>query len=345
MGNYPSFEQLANDTGIKAGRDANFKFRNWIDQKNGFLPLNDAALLTTPNSTIPAEFTSFLSTEVVNILTAPRVATQIFDEVVVGDWTTSYYEWETREFVGETEPYVDNADAGMSDVNRNWQKREQYLFQTNISVGDREAAISSAARLNLIASKQEAAANTIAIDTNRFQMLGVDRMNMYGILNDPNRPAAIMAANNAAGTSTLWADKTMREIYDDVIRLFQELAVNSMGWITQTTPLRLCVSPEANVQFARATDYNTSVMDLVLKYLPNLSVVVVPELHSNTAGETIMMIAPSVNGQVTGRLPVSTRYTAGRVVYGLSHMAQKVHAGVYGFENRIGFSIATMTDI
>lgn len=343
MPNYPGFDQVARELGIRSDE----KLRKWIDAKNGNIAslVNDAALLTTPNTTVPAEFTAFLSTEVVNILTAPRVATEIFPEAKVGDWTTCYYQWENREFVGETEPYGDYADAGMADVNREFNTREQYLFQTNITVGDREAAISSAARLSLIAAKQESAANTIAMDMNRFQLLGLAERDIYGILNEPNRPAAIAAAPVGSGSSTLWADKTMLQIYQDIIDLFEELAVNSMGWITTATPLKLLLSPSANVQLARATDYNTSVMDLVNKYLTGLSVVVVPELHSATSGETIMLIAPSVNGQQTGRLPISERFSAGRVVYKLSSMMQKAIAGTYGCEIRIGFGIATMTDV
>lgn len=338
---YPNFQQVANDLGISSEKP----LRKWIDVKNGVIPVSDAALITTPNSTVPAEFTSYLSTEVVNILTAPRVATQIFPEIKYGDWTTSNYQYEVQEFTGETEPYADFADAGMSDVNREWVKREQYVFQTNITIGDREAAISGATRLNLIAAKQESAANTIAMDLNRFQMLGVSEMDLYGILNDPNRPAAIAAAPTGTGNSTLWADKPMLMIYQDIIDLFQELAVASMGWISPTDPLKLLLSPQANVQLARATDYNTSVMDLTNKYLTNLSTVIVPELHSATAGETIMMIAPTVNGQQTGRLPISERYRSNEMVRGMSSVAQKVFAGMYGVEIRIGFGIATMTDI
>lgn len=348
---YATFEEIARDFGIKSVKP----LRHWIDVKNRVIPvndaamvnktINDAALITTPNSTIPAEFTSYLSTEVVNILTAPRVATEIFPEIQYGDWTTSNYQYEVRELTGETEPYGDYADAGMSDINREWVKREQYVFQTNITVGDREADISAAARLNLIASKQESAANTIAMDMNRFQMLGIQEMDLYGILNDPNRPAAIAAAPVGTGSSTLWADKSMLQIYNDIVKLFEELAVASMGWITPNDQLKLLLSPQANVQLARATDYNTSVMDLVNKYLTNLTIIVVPELHSTTAGETIMMIAPTVNGQQTGRLPISERYRANAPVRGMSSVAQKVIAGMYGVEIRIGFGIATMTDV
>lgn len=341
MANYNTFEQIAREQGISSWKHP---LRGWIDIKNGKLPINDAALATTPNSTVPAAFTSYLSTEVVNILTAPRVATQIFPEVKEGDWTTSYYEYEVRELVGETQPYGDYADAGMSDINRNWVSRQQYLFQTNVSIGNLEAAISGATALNLIAAKQEAAANTIAMDMNKFQMLGVDKMGIYGILNDPNRPAAYAALPGAGGNTT-WASKTMLEIYNDIIRMFGTLASNSMGLITENDEIVLLMSPKISVQLASATDYNTSVMDLAKKYLPRLRTINVPELSSDTVGETIMMIAPTVAGQQTGRLPISERYRAGEMIPALSSVSQKVWAGTYGVEIRIGVGIATMTDV
>lgn len=49
-------------------------------------------------------------------------------------------------------------------MNSEWQTRVQYVFQTSITYGDFEVDISSTAKVNLVASKQRAAANAIDVD-------------------------------------------------------------------------------------------------------------------------------------------------------------------------------------
>lgn len=176
------------------------------------------------------------------------------------------------------------------------QTRVQYVFQTSITYGDFEVDMSSTAKVNLAASKQRAAANVIDIDQNRFYLLGVAGKEIYGILNDPNLPAAITAGATGTGGSTKWADKTTVQIYNDVLALFAQLSEQSSGLIDKDTPLKLCLSPELAVRLGAATDFNVSVLDMLKRYFTRIDIVTVPELHSMTAGETMFLIAPEVNG-------------------------------------------------
>lgn len=319
--------------------------RMWATPENKARIAQDAALITTPNTTVPAELLAYIDPMVIEIMTAPRRAREIFTEEKKGDWTTPYAKWRVDEMTGRTEPYSDYANGTTSGVNSEWQTRPQYVFQTSITYGDLEVAMSSVAKVNLAASKQRAAAKVIDIDQNRFYLLGVADREIYGILNDPNLPAAITAAAVGAGSSTKWADKTTTQIYNDILALFAELAAQSNGLIDKDTPLKLCLSPEMGVRLGAATDFNVSVLDMLKKYFSSIEIVTVPELHSMTAGETVFLIAPEVSGQKSGVLAFGEKMRAGRIVPDMSSFRQKYVGTTYGGIVLQPFAFAQMVGV
>ena len=333
----PTFEQAKRYGFIFPGA------RMWATTENRARIAQDAALITTPNTTVPAELLAYIDPMVIEILTAPRRAREIFGEEKKGDWTTPYMKWRVDEMTGKTEPYSDYANGTTSGVNSEWQTRVQYVFQTSITYGDFEVDMSSTAKVNLAASKQRAAANVIDIDQNRFYLLGVAGKEIYGILNDPNLPAAITAGATGTGGSTKWADKTTVQIYNDVLALFAQLSEQSSGLIDKDTPLKLCLSPELAVRLGAATDFNVSVLDMLKRYFTRIDIVTVPELHSMTAGETMFLIAPEVNGQRSGTLAFGEKMRAGRVVPDLSSFRQKFVGTTYGGIVLMPFAFAQMT--
>jgi hypothetical protein len=333
----PSFQQAAALGFVFPGA------REWIDNNVARLA-QDAALVTTANTTVPVEFTAYIDPLVVEILTAPLNARQVFNEEKKGDWTTSYDKWRSDEIVGQSEPYSDFANGTTSGINSQWMAREQYRFQTSISYGDLEVDLSATAKINLAASKQRSAATILDIDSNKFYLLGVEGHEIYGILNDPNLPASIVAAANGEGSSTKWSAKTTRQIYEDILSLFQQLAKQSQGRITNRDALKLCVSPEMNVMLGRATDFNVSVLTMLQSYFTGaFEIVVLPELASMTAGETVFMIAPEVAGTPTGVLAFGEKIRAGRLIPAESSFRQKFVATTYGGIVLQPFAFASMT--
>lgn len=333
----PTFEQAAAFGFVFPGA------RMWASRENMARIAQDAALITTPNTTVPAEFLAYIDPMVIEILTAPRRAREIFSEEKKGDWTTPYAKWRMDEITGSTQPYSDYANGTTSGVNSEWQTRPQYVFQTSITYGDLEVAMSSAVKVNLAASKQRAAARVIDIDQNRFYLLGVAGREIYGILNDPNLPASIPAGATGTGGSTKWADKTTTQIYNDILALFAQLTEQTRGLIDRDTPLKLCLSPEMSVRLGAATDFNVSVLDMLKKYFSRLDSVVLPELHSATAGETVLLVAPEVAGQKTGLLAFGEKIRAGRIVPDMSSFRQKFIGSTYGGIVLQPYAFASMT--
>lgn len=318
--------------------------RGWYDPARVAQLAQDAALITNPNSTVPVELLAWIDPRVVEILTAPRRAREIFGEVKKGDWTTPYAKWRTDEIVGRSQPYSDFAENGVSDVNSEWRTREQYVFETTIQYGDLETAMSSVAKIELAAAKQRAAATVLDIDANKFYLLGVEGKEIYGLLNDPDLPMAITAAANGSGAPpTAWIGKTTQQRYDDVLTLFGQLVKQSGGLIDNSTPLILDMSPGLSVYLGGATDFNVSVLDMLHKYFPNLKIVTLPELSDPSSGETMMMIAPEVSGMASGDLGFGEKLRAGRVVPELSALKQKYISSTYGGLVLMPFAFAQMT--
>ena len=306
----------------------------------------DADLITTPNNGVPAELLAYFDNAAIDILTAKRQATAVFDEVKKGDRTTPYYKFHTRENVGFTQPYSDYSDNGKSGTNYDWMARENYLFETTINYGDLESEIHSKARINYAGDQQKAAATNIAIDTNRFYLFGVAGANNYGLINQPNLPAAITAAASVADpSSTSWDDKEGQEIYNDIVAMVTDMSERGEGWIDTTTKFKLVIGPGANACLLKQNNLGTaSAMDLIKRNLPNLEVVVVPE-YENNGVRNCQLIAVDVDGQRTGDMAFSEKFRAGRIVEGLSNYRQKFMAGVYGCVIYRPLFVTTMTGI
>ena len=306
---------------------------------------NDAAMVTAANSGVPVEFTSYIDPMVIPILTATRGAREIFGEAKKGDWTTSYARFQTSEITGEVEAYTDYGQGGASDVNPTFPVRTQYIYQTNIRYGDREVDVASRARLQLAADKQRAAATVIDIASNKFALYGVAGLEIYGLLNDPNLPAAVSPLPNAGTKKTLWAEKSTKEIYEDVLYLFGKMADRGAGHIDANTELVLATSPATQVQLGKATDFNISARQMLETYFPKIRFVALPELATATGGTSILLVAPTIEGLPTAQIGFSEKFRAMRLIPESSSFHQKFVGSSYGTIIYRPFAIGKMTGV
>lgn len=305
---------------------------------------NDAAMVTAANSGVPVEFTSYIDPMVIPILTATRGAREIFGEAKKGDWTTSYARFQTSEITGEVEAYTDYGQGGASDVNPTFPVRTQYIYQTNIRYGDREVDVASRARLQLAADKQRAAATVIDIASNKFALYGVAGLEIYGLLNDPNLPA-VVSPLSSANNKTLWADKSTKEIYEDVLYLFGKMAERGAGHIDANTELVLATSPATQVQLGKATDFNISARQMLETYFPKIRFVALPELATETGGTSILLVAPTIEGLPTAQIGFSEKFRAMRLIPESSSFHQKFVGSSYGTIIYRPFAIGKMTGV
>lgn len=303
----------------------------------------DAALITTANAGIPVELLTLFDNRAINVLLAKRAATEIFNEVKAGTRADAVRKFRVLENTGYTQPYSDYANNGKADVNYNFPMRENYLFETTIAYGDQEVAETSRAKISLVADKQMAATTAIAVDMNKFYMNGVAGLQNYGLLNQPNLPNAIVAANGAGGTAT-WSTKTGTEIYNDIVALMSDIASRTEGNVDQQTKYKLVVGPTSNAELNKLNSFGTeTVLALIKRNFPNLEVVVAPEYDDST--KKIQLIALDVDGTPTGEMAYSEKLIAGRVIPDLSSFRQKFMAGTYGAVVYRPVLVSTMTGI
>ena len=296
----------------------------------------DSALITTANSGIPVEVLTSFNERAIKVLTEKRAATEIFAERKFSDRAELIKKFRMIEATGYTQPYSDYSDNGKSGVNYNFIPRENYLFETVIKYGDLEQEMVAKAKANLLADLQASAALNIAIDFNRFYMKGVEGLENYGILNQPNLPVAITAANGAGGTPQ-WSTKTGAEIYKDIVAMMSDMASRTGGLVDMTTRYKLVIGASVYPYLAQQNSLGTeTVLGMIKRSFPNLEVVVAPEYDDDyvpgTGGvqKVAQLIAVEVDGIPTGELGFSEKLSAGRVVPFLSHHAQKFMAGTYG---------------
>lgn len=305
----------------------------------------DAQLITNPNTGVPSLVTTYVDPSVIEILTAPTRARQIFNEVKKGDWADSSAMFKVIEEVGASTPYGDYSNGATADINVNFPVRTNYLAQIHIRYGEYEMAVAGKAAIDLVSRKQQAAANQINKDMNRMYLYGVAGKEVYGLLNEPDLPDAVLP--NTIGDVVAWNDKTPVQIYDDILKLASSLFANSKGLIDEKAQLKLVVSPEINVLLGKTTDHGVVVKQMLNDYFDNLTFVVLPELGSALNGNEnrIMLIASSVDGQPSGEFGYSEKMRSHAVVQQTSYWDQKFSFGTYGFILYRPFAIATMTGI
>lgn len=294
----------------------------------------DAALITTPNAGIPVEVLTSFNERAIKILTEKRAATEIFNERKFSDRAELIKKVRLVEATGYTQPYSDYSDNGKSGINYEFVPRENYLFETVIKYGDLEQEMVAKAKANLLADLQASAALNIAIDFNKFYMRGVEGLDNYGIINAPGLPAAITAA--AVGGHTQWSYKSGAEIYQDIVAMMSNMSGRAGGHVDMLTKYKLVVGPSVYAELAKQNALGTeTVIDMIKRSFRNLEVVVAPEYDDDASAASgvqrmAQLIAVEIDGQPTGELGFSEKFSAGRVVPFMSYHAQKFMAGTYG---------------
>lgn len=331
------FEQLKN-------KGICFDSARFILTKDNKNAVAQDAAITAPNAGVPAIFTSFIDPKVIEVLLAPRNAKQIFPEVKKGDWTNDYAVFRTVEATGTVTPYSDFGNGAAADVNITFPTRQQYVGQTTIKYGDLEQARTSMAMIDLISQKQISAATVVEQAANKIDLLGVEGMSIYGLINDPNLPAALTPATVNTNV-TAWSGKTTKEIYDDVLALYKQVISASHGLLSPADEYVLAVAPGSSVELGKATDYNVSVWDMIKKYAPKTEMVMLPELESATSGDSVMLIAKSVAGNPVGELGFGDKMRAMRLIPYSSYYEQKFVFGSYGCILYYPFAVAKMTGV
>lgn len=294
--------------------------------------------ITEANIGVPAELLTYISEKPIKVLTAPRNATRLFNEVVQGDWTTERLKYRVAEEVGNVAPYGDFSEIGTSDLNNEWIPTDVYRFQTMVRYGDLEVAKNAQAKVALVEGKQTSAANTLAIYGNRYYMYGVNGLSIYGIVNHPLLPAALTPAT--VGGQTSWANKGADAIYDDIVKIVSNLIANSQSLITQNDKLRMGISSNLIGYLAKKNTYGLSV-NAMLKESYDIEIVAIPEF-AQEAGDYVAIFPLEVNGQPVGECISPMKLRSFQLIPEASSFKQKYARATAGFRLYMPFAYSRM---
>lgn len=299
-------------------------------------------LVTTANSAVPAMLTTFIDAEVYEILWSPTQAAKILGEVKKGDWLTETAMFPVAEATGEVSSYGDRSNNGRAGVNTNWPQRQSYLFQIIEEYGERELERAGLAKINWVSEVDKAAAQILNRYQNLTYFFGVNGLENYGLLNDPNLGAALTPATKAAG-GTKWISSgvivaTANEVYADIQSMFYQLVTQTGGLVDQNTRMVLAMSPGSAVALTATNSFNVNVNDLLKKNFPNIRFETAVQYGAQSSsnpqgvagGNFVQLIAKQVEGQQAGYAAFNEKMRAHPIVTMLSSWQQKKTGGTWG---------------
>lgn len=315
-------------------------------------------LATTPNTGIPAYLSQLVDSKVIRILFAPLKAADIIGEQAKGDWTTDTMIFPVVENTGEVSSYGDYNNNGVTGANTNWPNRQSYLYQTIINYGERELDRAGLARINWAAELNLSGVNVL----NRFQndsyFFGIDGLENYGLLTDPDLSAPLTPAPKAWG-GTSWFNSagalvaTPLEVYNDVISLFSQLVAQSGGLLDAESKVTLAMSPGSAIALNSANNFGLNVKALLKDNFPNIrfetaiqyGVVSATNPRGPVGGNMMQMIADSVDGQNTGFAAFNVKLKAHAIIREMSAFKQKMSQGTWGTVIQMPLAISSMIGI
>lgn len=314
-------------------------------------------LQTLPNSGIPWFLSNFVDPAVYQILFAANKAAKIFGERRSGTWVDTSAMFPTVEHEGEVSSYGDYNENGHTGANTNWPNRQAYLYQTIKEYGELEIARAGLGRVNWVQELDAAAAMIMDKFQNLSYFYGIDGLENYGALNDPNLSAAITPSPKAYG-GTQWivngvVKATPNEVYTDIQSLYSQLVSQTNGLIDQETKMVLALSPASSVAITGVNNFNVDVTDQIKKNFPNIRIETAVQYGAASAtnnqgyqgGNFVQLIAESIEGQQTAYCAYNEKYRAHAIVKGLSSFRQKMTGGTWGIVIRMPIGIAGMVGI
>lgn len=233
---------------------------------------------------------------------------------------------------GDVVAYDDYSEQGANQVTSRWENRQVFRYQTMVTYGELEQERYGLAMLPYVAEKQRAAAWTLNQAQNKFYFYGVSGLLNYGILNDPSLPTPITPAT--VGGFTLWKDKQVIDIYNDILALYEDLITRTNGavgdGVDMASPLVLAMSPKTSVWFKKANEvFGNSVEKMVKDTFTNIRIEVAPQ-YSTDAGELVQMFVETAQGQDAGYCAYSEKLRAHPVITMTSSWKQKHSGTTYG---------------
>jgi hypothetical protein len=308
---------------------------------------------TSINNGIPSIFNTVIDPDVIRTIITPLRTEEIYGAEQRGTFVTKTLQFARLDPSGYAATYGDNSPLGVSNLNVNFTQRQSIPFQTWITYGDMESAMYGEAGLSWVSEKQQAAGIILAKQANAINCFGVDNLQLYGALNDPNLPASITPTNKSTTTteSLTWTSTTDPNlIYNDLVKAYNELVTQMGGNIDLDTPIHIVIPSSRQSVLAYANDYNTTLRSIVEKSYPSWKFFFLPEAGSTLSGglnttNMMQMFVPKYLGQNTVTTAFTSKLQMGRIENFSTERKQKFMQGTWGTIWRYPVACVTMVGI
>ena len=321
----------------------------WDEAKVNALAVDAQPVLqSTVNSGVPAFLTTLIDPSVYRVVFAPTRAAEIFGEERKGSWTDQTAMFPVVEQTGEVSSYGDYNENGRASANVNWPQRQSYLFQTVCEYGELEIERAGLGRVNWVSQVDGAATSVMVRYINQTYFYGVQGLQNYGLLNDPNLSAPLTPATKAY-SGVKWTNNgqivaTANEIYADIqamwIKIVNQTAgvTQNAGQIDQNAKMTLALSPESLVAMTATNSFGVNVEDLLKKNFPNLRVISAVQYGAQSAtnpsgiagGNLVQLIVDNIDGQDIGYCAFNEKLRAHTIVRAMSSWKKKMTTGTWG---------------
>lgn len=352
--------------GLHLGTATTFSEPGW---KNDFGLAMDAqpTLSTQSNTGIPMWLTTIVDPDIIEVLFAPNKAAKIFGEVQRGDWLMETAMFPMVEYTGEVSSYGDFNNNGRTGLNTDFPQRQAYRYQIIMEYGELEMERAGLARIQWGGELQKAAVNVLNKWQNFFYFFGVQGLENYGLLNDPNLSSALTPAPKAAGGVTWFTaggapNATANEVYNDVVAMFRKLTLQAGGNVEldAETDMVLAMDPSTQVALSFTNTYGITARDMISQSYPKIKFETAVQYAQQgtfpgagvgiynqgiAAGNMVQLIARRVEGQETGYCAFGEKLRMHRIVMDMSSFKQKGSQNVWGAVIRMPFAIATMLGV
>lgn len=312
------------------------------------------ASFNTPSSGAPAFLTTIYSNEVIRAVTQKVAFREIGPDYQQGDLATNAMSFPTIAFSGNVSDYDDREEPAISDANANWENRGVYRYSTGFMYGDLELATMSAAKIDLLSEKREAAARKLVLVQNDIFFNGFARgKDIRGLLNDSDlNPAIPSPASVSKPTSAKWKYKVYEEIIADISAMYESLVsklANNVNLDTMSEML-LCIAPQDQINLLKPNNLGTTVRMWMQENFPNIKVITAVQYKLSDAdtgnlAQLILKRVESANVKDTVSNGFTFQAWYSNTVVGMSSIKQKVSCGVAGAIIRLPAAIVTMTGI
>lgn len=237
----------------------------------------DAApgMVTTPSTMTPVQFLQYWMPKAITAATTKRDIDDLVGRQTAGSFADAEVVQAVVELTGKARGYGDRVSGALADFNVNYEARTIIRQELDLEVGKLEEEQASRSRLNAAEIKREAVRTGLEIERNLIGFYGFNEgiNRTYGLTNDPNLSAYETVTAAGAGDSTEWADKTFKQIVDDLLIAFAKLQAQSGNNVDPTKDkIKLFVSA-AVVQFLnKPNEYGKTVRQWLQENYPGLEI-------------------------------------------------------------------------